>query len=150
MKQHPGGITSSEALGMCVPVVSYGIKSSHNNTNSNSNNNGNSILQFAVAQIKTLGSEFEDEMIVYNSNNNNEISSKDLTHYIDTAISLANSANIPNNTVSYVNNIRIKVCINNYKLFSKELFSQVALEWYQLFRKVMSIFHLEAKGLLGQ
>lgn len=129
------GVTSSEALALCVPIVAYSSSvpgvGVHSRTLAQSSRS--SILQFALAQIATLGPEFVERMVVYSSSVEGvagEMPQEDIDRYVSRAVELASrstSADI----------LRRDICSVSSRLFGSDQLERVTAEWQQLLERLV-------------
>ena len=99
------GITSSEALATCLPVV---VLTSHS-----------SILPIAMSQVKSLGREIEDLLLV-----------DTMQEYIAKSVNIVNGIPIP------LDGIKNMICSNKHKLFGYEALEITTQEWFGFLSKI--------------
>ena len=104
------GVTSSEAIAMCIPIVSI----------VDNDSNLSNIIHFVYAQIKSFQSEALNELLF----------ARNISEYIHKSIALADSK------INY--QIRKYLCNKKSSaLFSNSIIKNVALEFYDLLNKLI-------------
>eukprot|EP01041_Mallomonas_annulata_P011956 gene11956-25044_t len=114
------GITSSESLALCVPVVSLSVEIS--------------VLQFALAQIRKLGADMTDVMLTHS-----------IDEYVNTAVTLAKDSQSPSQSLSSsshltTTDIRSRICDRRHLLFGKSVLEEAVNDWqFNLWREAGSL-----------
>ena len=95
------GITSSDAISVCVPIVLFP--------------EAISVLPFALAQVRALGPMFEDLFIVHS-----------VTEYVERAVTIASKAHS-----AVGRQLRRDICSTKNRLYGEDSIAASAKEWAQ-------------------